>query len=175
MSKGRDGRQDFAGRRATVMTTDRLREHIRSAQAARRTHQPLQRPLFYRIHALVKAYRLGEEFLRALDAHVSGPRRAGLQPGVVKTKVSFEPPPFSLATEEEYRITTAIIEKVNNPYLPFANAPDEILVCSALYRRNPSLGPEELTRHHFETLLLREWNRMMEDDGSNFGAESTTD
>ncbi len=155
------------------MTADRLRAHIRSARAARRARQPLQRSLFHRIHALVKAYRLGEEFLRALDAYTNGLWQEALESGGVKAKQPFEPPPFSLATEEEYRITTAIIEKVNNPYLRFANAPDEILLCSALYRCNPSLGPEELTRHHFETLLLREWNRVMEDDGSSFGAEPT--
>jgi len=138
------------------MAAHQLRERIRSARAARRARRPFQRPLFHRIHALVKAYRLGEGFLRALDAHTDGPREGDLKSGSIKSKAPFEPPPFSLATEDEYRVTTAIIEKINNPYLHFVNSPDEILLCKALYRCNPSLREEELAKYHFETLLLRE-------------------
>jgi hypothetical protein len=76
--------------------------------------------------------------------------------GPPKAKEPFEPPLFSLATETEYRITMAIVSKVGNPYLTFANSPDEILLCGPLFRLNPRLDPEQLSTRHFETLLLAE-------------------
>ncbi len=73
-----------------------------------------------------------------------------------RQKEHFEPSLFSLSPEEEYRVTIAIMNKVNNPYLHFVNSPDEILLCEPLFRRNPSLGPDKLARYHFETLLINE-------------------
>ncbi len=63
---------------------------------------------------------------------------------------------FSLSAEKEYRLTMAIMSKVNNPYLEFAQSPDEIVISKTLFELNPSLSADRLERHHFETLLLCE-------------------
>ena len=48
------------------------------------------------------------------------------------------------------------MSKVNNPYLEFAQSPDEIAISKTLFDLNPSLGADTLARYHFETLLLCE-------------------
>lgn len=131
-----------------------LVRHIKSERAQKRIKQPFRRTLFDRISGLVKEYSLGESFLRSLDNFSL--LRENLKFDHVRAKEPFEPPLFSLSTEEEYRVTMAIINKVNNPYLHFVSSPDEILLSGPLFRRNPFLGPDKLARHHFETLLLDE-------------------
>jgi hypothetical protein len=74
----------------------------------------------------------------------------------VREKEQLELPLFCLATEEQYQVTRAIMNRVANPYLQFANSPEEIRLCMPLFRCNPSLGAAALSRHHFETLLLAE-------------------
>ena len=167
------------------MTPDNLLKHIKRERAQKKIKQPFRGTLFNRINSLVKKYSLGEEFLRRLDnlgdCFVAlAPRNdggGGLSlraegeaisnfPGQLpgeelrfdhgRPKEHFEPPLFSLSTEEEYRITMEIIRKVNNPYLHFVNSPDEILLCGPLFHLNPSLGPDKLAEYHFETLLLYE-------------------
>jgi hypothetical protein len=63
---------------------------------------------------------------------------------------------FSLAEQKEYVLTLAIIDKINNPYVEFAQSPEEIALSKLLFELNPSLGEEKLERYHFETLLLYE-------------------
>ena len=133
-----------------------LVKHIKSERAQKKIKQPFRCILFARISSLVKEYALGESFLRRLDNIPDHLLSEDLKFDRVKTKEPFEPPLFSLATEEEYRVTMAIMNKVNNPYLHFVNSPDEILLSGPLFRRNPSLGPDKLARYHFETLLLDE-------------------
>jgi len=48
------------------------------------------------------------------------------------------------------------MSKVHNPYLEFAQSPDEIAISKTLFDLNPSLGVDTLERYHFETLLLCE-------------------
>lgn len=131
-----------------------LVKHIKRERAQKRIKQPFRRTLFDRISGLVKEYSLGESFLSSLD-NFSLPRE-NLKFDHVRAKEPFEPPLFSLSTEEEYRVTMAIINKVNNPYLHFVNSPDEILLSGPLFHGNPSLEPDKLARYHFETLLLDE-------------------
>jgi len=133
-----------------------LLKHIKSERAQKRIKQPFRRALFDRINGLVRKYGLGESFLRRLDNFTDHLLRENLKFDRVRPKGHFEPPLFSLSTKEEYRVTMAIISKVNNPYLHFVNSPDEILLCGPLFRRNPSLGPDKLGRYHFETLLIDE-------------------
>lgn len=102
----------------------------------------------------MKAYALGESFLRRLDHFPDHLQGWKFDHGRVKEP--FEPPLFSLLNEEEYRVTIAILNKVNNPYLHFVTSPEEILLAGPLFRLNPSLDPERLARSHFETLLRDE-------------------
>ena len=133
-----------------------LVKQIKSARVQKKVKQPVRRGLFERIGGLVKQYSLGENFLRKLDNIAEGWPRQNLKFDRGRAKEHFEPPLFSLLTEEEYRVTMEIMKKVNNPYLQFANSPDEILLCGPFFSRNPSLEPDQLARYHFEALLLRE-------------------
>lgn len=145
------------------MLSGDLVRHIKRERAQRKIRPPLRPTLFARISGLVRKYALGESFLRRLDDFSDPPLRKDLTFDRERAKEHFEPPLFSLSTEGEYRVTVAIINKVNNPYLHFVNSPDEILLCGPLFRRNPSLGPGELLHNHFETLLMRE---LVEEDPS---------
>lgn len=137
-----------------------LPEQIRSRREEKRRKQPFQPALYARIGGLVKAYGLDEAFLRRLqDARepVLAPLLGDDQPWQrVRPKEPYQPPLFSLATEEEYRLTMAIIRTVDNPYLAFVTSPEELLLCGPLFRRNPSLGAGLLARVHFQTLLRAE-------------------
>lgn len=133
-----------------------LLKHIKGERAQKRTKQPFGRPLFGRINTLVKEYALGESFLKRLDESTHQGVKQALESDRVREKVPFEPPLFSLSTEEEYRVTMAILDKVHNPYLHFVNSPDEILLSEALYSRNPSIGRDQLATCHFQTLLQSE-------------------
>ncbi len=138
-----------------MLSVDLVRD-IKSERAQKKAKQPFRRALFERINSLVKEYALGETFLRRLGNFTDDLLRESVEFDCLKAKARFEPPLFSLSTQEEYRVTMAIMTKVNNPYLQFVNSPDEILLCGPLFRRNPSLGPDHLARYHFEALLLRE-------------------
>jgi len=133
-----------------------LLRHIRSQRAERRSKQAFQPSLFDRINALVKVHALDETFLRRLDSSASPPTGDDLQWEGPPRKEPSEVPPFSLATEAQYRLTTAVIARVDNPYLNFVASPEEILVCERLFRLNPSLSPDALARFDFRALLLAE-------------------
>lgn len=133
-----------------------LRKQIKSERERRRVKAPFGRTLFARIGSLVSRNRLDDSFVRDLGfspdefaLELSGLRS-------IKKKSLFEPSLFSLLTEKEYRVTTAIISTIDNPYLNFVNAPDEIFFCTLLFRQNPELEAERLARCHFETLLVYE-------------------
>jgi len=104
---------------------------------------------------VVREYRLTEDFVARLaageshlpldvDRIIPGER----QPLVI--------PLYALVTEEEYRATRAILQKVSNPYLACVQSPEDILFSGPLFARNPALPPERLVRWPFETLLLCE-------------------
>jgi hypothetical protein len=126
---------------------------VKRERRHRKAKQPFQRSLFAKIHVLVQTYGLGEDFLRKLDEFTENVTLEQLQAQAGLVKQERQLPLFALATPENYRLTMAIIEKVNNPYLHFAHSPEEILWCNALFRRHPDLEPERLATTHFQTLL----------------------
>lgn len=125
-------------------------------QARFRKRRPFPRTSFDIVCALVQEHRHGQSFLDALDNSMVPPAREWADFEEPKAKDPFEPPLFALATEEEYRLTQAIVEKIDNPYLLFAHSPEELLLSRPLFSLNPNLGPETLARVHFDTLLRRE-------------------
>jgi hypothetical protein len=125
-------------------------------QAAKRPWRPSQ---FTRISSIVKAYGLGETFLRTLEAPPESLTGAGRRFKAIKFKTALELPLFALATAEVYDLTTRIIREIDNPYLDYVQDPEEILLCRPLFHCNPHLDPEALNRFHFATLLGRELNR----------------
>ena len=136
--------------------TKDLLDRIRTGRDREKRKRPLERTLFDRVNGLVRAHALDETFV----ARLAGPAAEALpEDGDLvraRAKEPFVPPLFSLSGEDEYGLTMAILRAVNNPYLPFAASPEEILLCAPLYRSNPRLGSDALARHHFETLLFAE-------------------
>lgn len=133
-----------------------LSRRIRTGRAEKRRKTPFRPPLYTRVAGLVRRYGLDERFLRGLETPAEPPGKDGLSAIQPKRKEPDDPPLFSLSTEEEHRLTLAILSKAKNPYLEYATSPDEILVCGALFRQNPFLPPETLASRHFEPLLLAE-------------------
>jgi hypothetical protein len=131
-----------------------LLNHVRRERRIRKAKQPFQRTLFVKIHVLVQAYGLGEDFLKKLDEFTDIFPLEKFNHNAVMIKAQLQLPLFDLATPEKYCLTLAIIEKVNNTYLHFAHSPDEILLCTSLFRHNPDIEAERLAAHHFQTLLL---------------------
>jgi len=141
-----------------------LLEKIKSERAQSKKKRPFKRTLFDKVNGLVRAYSLEASFLSSLEVPEEYLPEARVEYAQLKRKRSIEFPLFSLSAEEEYRLTTAIMSKVNNPYLEFAQSPDEIVISKTLFDLNPSLGADSLERYHFETLLLCERaKREMED------------
>jgi hypothetical protein len=133
-----------------------LLEKIKSERAQSKKKRPFKRTLFDKVNGLVRAYTLEESFLSSLEVPEEYLSEAKVEYAQLKKKRSIEFPLFSLSAEEEYRLTTAIMSKVNNPYLEFAQSPDEIAISKLLFALNPSLGADTLERYHFETLLFCE-------------------
>jgi hypothetical protein len=128
---------------------------IRRDRLKKRERQPFQPTLFARISAVVREYRLTEDFVARLaagelhlpldvDRIIPGER----QPLVI--------PLYALVTEDEYRVTRGILEKISNPYLAYVQSPEDILLSGTLFARNPALPSDRLVRWPFETLLLCE-------------------
>ena len=133
-----------------------LLKDIKQKRAKQRRKQPMGRNAFNHVSGLVKRHGLDKSFLDILVNVEDYIARENLKFSRVRVKMPMESPLFSLATEDDYAVTMSIISKVENSYLMFAHSPEEILLCSPLYRLNPSLPPEKLMRYHFETLFLHE-------------------
>jgi len=146
---------DTVSRNELIQATTELLREIGTGRAGRRRKGPFRPTLYSRVGGLVRQYCLDDAFLRALDSPggQSRGREAAVRP---KRKAPYAPPLFFLSTEREHRVTSAILTKAKNPFLEYANSPDEILLSAELFRRNPSLSPETLACHHFETLMPAE-------------------
>ena len=131
-------------------------EQIKSDRALRKEKKPLRPTLFDRISGLVEEYRLGESFLEKLSSPEDFLLEEKAEFARVRRKQPFRIPLFALAEGEEYVLTLAIIEKIDNPYLEFVQSPEEIALSKLLFELNPALGEDKLESYHFETLLLYE-------------------
>ena len=131
-----------------------LLQTIRKDRARQRRRRPLGRDAFKTVSCIVKAYGLGDNFLEKLDRIDDHPFTDSMKLTEVKAKKMIELPPFSLVSEEEYRLIITIAARLGNPYLQFAHSPEELLLSVPLYEANPSLEPEDLLRLDYETLLL---------------------
>jgi hypothetical protein len=134
-----------------------LIRHIKTERGQKKRKSPFRRQTFALISALVKDYGLGEEFLSRLANFTDDLLKESLEYGRPKNQLAL--PLFCLGTEEQYQVTRTIMTKVNNPYLPFARSPEEILLCRPLYELNSAIEPDILARYHFATLLRSELDR----------------
>ena len=133
-----------------------LLEHIKGERREQRKKRLFERNVYTKISSLVRTYGLDARFLEKLNHANNYLKGKTVDFSRVKTKVPVEFSLFSLSTQDEYDLVSAIINKVNNPYLAFAHSPKEILLCASLYQMNSYLRPEELMSYDFETLLLYE-------------------
>ena len=133
-----------------------LLEKIKSERARSKKKKPFQRTLFDKVNGVVRKYSLKESFLSILEVSEDYEAEAQVEFAQLRKKQAIDFPLFSLSAEKEYRLTTAIMDKVDNPYLEFAQSPEEIVLSKRLFDLNPSLGADQLERYHFETLLLCE-------------------
>jgi len=125
---------------------------IRRDRLKKRQKQPFQPTLFARISAVVREYRLTEDFLTSLPA--PGIRLpSDVDPVISRDRQPLVVPLYALVTEQEYRVTRGILEKVSNPYLAYVQSPEDILFSGPLFVHNPALPSEQLARWPFETLL----------------------
>lgn len=129
---------------------------IKRKRKQQRKKQTIRRDVFNQIIGIVRQYRLTKGFLDILDKIGDDLFPTNLNLTRIRVKAPLESPLFSLATKDEYSLIISIINKVDNPYLKFANSPEEIIWCRRLYRLNPSMDSEKLIRYHFETLYLHE-------------------
>ncbi len=133
-----------------------LLQKIKSERAQSKKKKPLRRTLFDKVNGVVRKYSLEESFLSKLEVPEDYVAEAKVEFAQLRKKEPIEFPLFSLSAAKEYRLTTTIINKVDNPYLEFAQSPEEIAISKTLFYLNPSLGADQLARYHFETLLLCE-------------------
>jgi len=133
-----------------------LLTHIKRKRKQQVKKQPFNRDVFNQISGIVRKYELDKNFLRALENVENDLSQTDLKANRVRVKAPVEHPLFFLVTQDEYTLTLSIIRKIDNSYLLFAHSPEELLWCGPLYRLNPSLNPEKLSRYHFETLFLHE-------------------
>jgi hypothetical protein len=141
-----------------------LLQNIKSERVRQKRKQPYRRGVFNTLVDLVKGHALGEDFLRLLDNPEALPPHKEVATSRVRAKDPFEFSLFPLASREEYEVARAILTRIDNPYLRFAHAPEEILLSGPLHEANPRLRPEELRRYHFETLLRHERCKVDERD-----------
>jgi hypothetical protein len=131
-----------------------LIQDLKHERHQKKKKQQLRPGLFARIGGLVQMFSLDSTFVEALDTLPREAPRGALGSGHGRAKPAYRPPFFPLLTEDHYRVTMAILDRVRNPYLQFASSPDEILLCRRLFHRNPSLGAKQLATTHFATLLM---------------------
>jgi hypothetical protein len=131
-----------------------LLQHIRSNRTEKKKKEPLKQTLFNSVGGLVKAYALEDGFLEEIDRFSED--LPGERPRIyrMRTKPQTHLSLFPLLTEDQYRVTSEIIRKVGNPYLYFANSPEEILYCTPLFSCNSSIEVEKLRCCHFKILFL---------------------
>ena len=134
----------------------KIKQYIKKERAQKKKKKPFKRDIFNKISGLVRRYELDNGILKRLDKAVDYLPEEKTISDQFRPKISFKFPLFSLATKEEYHLAMAIIQKIDNPYLQFAQSPEEMLLCQPLYRLNPALSHEQLMQYHFETLVLKE-------------------
>lgn len=120
-----------------------------------KAREPFVRSAFTVVSALVRKHNLDQGFIDRLR-QAAMPEAEWLLSQEPPAKGPDTLPLFSLASPEEYQVTREILAIWDNPYIPYARSPEELLLSRLLFQTNPGLEPEVLSRVHFRTLLARE-------------------
>ena len=131
-----------------------LRKNIIDDRSRRKTKQNSEEKVFNAVCSIVKAYGLGNDFLKMLDGFEDSSGRQGAGALEVKAKRPLEIPPYCMVPGEAYGLVLDIMGRLDNPYLPFARSPEEMVLSAHLYQCDRSIDARQLLRHDFGTLLL---------------------
>lgn len=130
-----------------------LAQTIRRDRVHQNRKQPCARSVFNTVACLVKTHGLADDFLDLPEAREKIPDNRSLLSTGPRPKQPLDLSPFVLLPQPQYRLTMAIIDRWDGPYLQFAHTPEEILLSRLLHDANPSLAPKDLLQWDFETLL----------------------
>jgi hypothetical protein len=136
-----------------------LKQSFQNRRSRETGKKPFLPSRFTVVSSVVATYGLDNAFLSLMDRFDEKAFHNLAKSAKIKEKPGLALPLFALSTEAEYRLTAAIMEKLDNPYLDHARDPEELILSAALYRRNPALAPEVLATRHFAGLLAEELDR----------------
>ncbi len=129
-----------------------LKDSLRHERARGKEKVPLAPSLFSHIGGLVRRHRLGEPFCRLIESLSAKAIETLARSHRNEAKPLYEAPLFFLATPEEYQVIQQILSVLDNPYLAWAQSPEEILLSGPLWQKRPGLDQETLTSRHFAAL-----------------------
>ncbi|WP_448382462.1 hypothetical protein [Desulfosoma sp.] len=130
-----------------------VRDSIRKQRQKGKTPEVFQPDAFTRVAAVLMAFGGDEkEFLRRLDEEPASETAArALARGALR-KTPVPVPLFALVVPESYAAVETITARVDGPYLAWAESPDDLLLCRALYAVHPKIAPRLLSRYAYAFL-----------------------
>ena len=129
-----------------------LKDSLRRERARGSGKEPLPPSLFSHVGGLVRVHRLGETFWQLLASMTAKGAETLARACRNEAKPTYEAPLFFLATPEEYQVIHQILAEPDNPYLAWAQSPEELLLSRPLWQRRSGLEPETLAKRHFAAL-----------------------
>jgi hypothetical protein len=129
-----------------------LKDSLRRQRLRGREKEPFSPSLFSHVGGLVRHYKLGEKFRQRLRTMTAADAEKLAQAAKSDAKVPYEPPLFFLAAPAEYQVIQEILSGLDNPYLVWAQSPEEILLSGFLNKKHPGITQERLASLHFSTL-----------------------
>jgi hypothetical protein len=125
--------------------------------------EPLKRTIFHKLAYIIEENKITEDILRQITNNdLTKQIQVRLLDSSLersqKRNVTF--PPFHVAPQEVYSLVKKI-EELSNPYLDFANTPEEILAFNSLWQLNPGIDPKILEKNSLVSLLSAELAKQM--------------
>jgi hypothetical protein len=133
-----------------------LKDSLRRQRLRGREKEPFSPSLFSHVGGLVRRHHLGPDFCRRLGTMTAEDVEELARSRRADAKAPYEPPLFFLAAPAEYQVIQEILSGLDNPYLAWAQGPEEILLSPYLWRQRPGLDPEDLAYRHFAALMMND-------------------
>lgn len=133
-----------------------LKDSLRRQRLRGREKEPFSPSLFSHVGGLVRRHHLGAVFCRRLGAMTAEGAEELARSRRADAKIPYEPPLFFLATPAEYQVIQEILSGLDNPYLAWAQSPEEILLSPYLWQQRPGLDSEDLAHRHFAELMMND-------------------
>ena len=133
-----------------------LKDSLRRQRLRGREKEPFSPSLFSHVGGLVRRHNLGADFCQRLGTMTAEDAEELARSRRADVKVPYEPPLFFLAAPTEYQVIQEILSGLDNPYLAWAQSPEEILLSQTLWQRRPDLDLEDLAHRHFAVLMMND-------------------